>query len=192
MKMEVGIFGGVLLDLNDPDPSLIKIKDIGWALAQNLRFNGHTSRPYSVAMHCIHMSEVVPDHLRKAAFLHDASEAYMGDLITPIKQHFPLYAEIEDRLIKVIFDMYGVPFEHLEAIGSWDRRCACAEAMELMGAPAWAAQAAPLDFLPIFPAAASWYVRQWYFARFTELFGVPVNFDNDPRYLAAPKIENWQ
>ena len=181
--MEVGIYGGVMLDLNDPDPSLINIKDIGWSLSQTLRFNGHTSRPYSVAAHCIHMSEVVPPELRRAAFLHDAAEAYMGDLVTPIKQHFPLFSEIEDRLLRVIFDLHGVPFSQLAELKPWDFRCCCAEAMELMGAPAWAAQAEPLDE-PIFQGSASWFVREWYFTRHIELFGMVMapDFDGDPRF----------
>lgn len=83
---------GRKIRLAEPDPENIVIGDIAHALARINRFNGHTlgKVPYSVAQHSIHVSQVcqyrdAATGLRLAGLLHDAHEAYLGDLTRPLK-----------------------------------------------------------------------------------------------------------
>lgn len=69
----------------NPDPAAIRIEDIARSLTYLCRYNGHCTRFYSVAEHCIHMANVAPPDLKFLALLHDAHEAYCGDIPSPMK-----------------------------------------------------------------------------------------------------------
>jgi hypothetical protein len=82
-----GLASGQLIDLAKPTPADIHIEDIAWSLAHMLRFNGHLLMQVSVARHSIWVAELVPEPLRLAALLHDAHEAYLGDIVRPVKRY---------------------------------------------------------------------------------------------------------
>lgn len=97
------------MDPFDPDPSQIVIEDIAHALAHTCRFGGHASRFYSVAEHCVHVSDLLPLNLAFQGLMHDAPEAYLVDVPRPIK-HFPgmqSYRDAEDNLLRIIAEIYG-------------------------------------------------------------------------------------
>lgn len=74
--------------LHFPLPEQIHIEDIAGALSKIPRFNGHTTELYSVAQHSVLVSLYLrnePDPIPMAALLHDAHEAYFGDITTPVK-----------------------------------------------------------------------------------------------------------
>ncbi|SDQ99315.1 hypothetical protein [Pseudovibrio sp. Tun.PSC04-5.I4] len=77
-------------DLLDPQANLVSFWEIAEVLAHIPRFNGHTKMRYSVAQHCCmahdHVCEENDPQLRLLALLHDAHEAYIGDIITPVKE----------------------------------------------------------------------------------------------------------
>ncbi|MDI1288693.1 MAG: hypothetical protein PSX37_01920 [bacterium] len=80
----------------DPRADEVHAPDIAKALSQICRYGGHTSQHYSVAEHCVLMSlAVAPEHAL-FALLHDATEAYVGDMVRPLKQALPEYRAIED------------------------------------------------------------------------------------------------
>ena len=86
-QREMGVmhtYTGRSIKLYDPQPEDIDIRDILHGLRQP-RFNGHTRLPYSVLAHSCVAYTLVPEFLKMPALLHDAHEAYLGDLITPIK-----------------------------------------------------------------------------------------------------------
>lgn len=67
-----------------------ELEDVAHALALQNRFNGHTRRPYCVAEHSLLVADIafadgasVSQQL--AALMHDAHEAYTGDVISPVK-----------------------------------------------------------------------------------------------------------
>lgn len=69
-----------------PGPADIDIYDIATALSRIPRFNGHTTHPYSVAQHSVYVHDMAPTALRPYALLHDAHEAYLGDIIKPLRE----------------------------------------------------------------------------------------------------------
>lgn len=72
--------------------------DIAWSLSMQCRFNGHVKTHYSVAQHCLVVAELVPPQFHLEALLHDTTEAYVGDLVSPLKQALPEYRQIEMRV----------------------------------------------------------------------------------------------
>lgn len=92
----------------------IDIRDIAHALAMQCRYAGHCLRFYSVAEHCVHLSQHLhPQHgllVARWALLHDAREAYLVDIPRPLKPQLTNYHDIEAKLMAVIaprFALYG-------------------------------------------------------------------------------------
>lgn len=97
------LVGGTLFDLADPDGSDFTINDIAHGLGRVCRFAGHTSQFYSVAEHCQHVARIVPINLSRAALLHDAAEAFIGDVTRPLKAMLPDYQAVEHRIETTIY-----------------------------------------------------------------------------------------
>lgn len=82
---------GRALDLLDPKPGDVDLGEIGQSLAQQCRYNGCVRRFYSVAEHSVLISRwlfaTFPEvpQLRIAGLLHDAAEAYTGDITYPMQ-----------------------------------------------------------------------------------------------------------
>lgn len=106
---------GESVDLVTPDPTSINPADIAAALAAICRFSGHTRVFYSVAEHSLMVSRMVPRQWRLRALLHDATEAYLQDVPTPLKEMLPEYRVIEDRLWEAIAQRFGLPAHDPEA-----------------------------------------------------------------------------
>ena len=100
----------------DPDPEQLDIGDITRALANVCRFGGHCRSFYSVAQHSVIVSELVEQRGGDvedvfAALMHDATEAYLGDMPHPIKHRSPLGAAFkaaEDHLEQVIAERFDI------------------------------------------------------------------------------------
>ena len=100
----------------DPDPEQIDASDIARALANQCRFGGHSRVFYSVAQHSVIVSQLVEQHGGDvedvfAALMHDASEAYLGDMPHPLKHRSPLGAAFkaaEDHLEEAIRDRFRI------------------------------------------------------------------------------------
>lgn len=84
-------------------------EDIAASLSKLCRYAGHTSRFYSVAEHCVLLSAVVPIEHALWALLHDAAEAYIGDLPRPIKRRFPEFEEAEARILSSVSRAFSLP-----------------------------------------------------------------------------------
>lgn len=84
---EMETYTGKYVDLLDPKPEQICLADIAVGLANTPRFGGQVSRWYSVAEHSVRVSEAVEaPGLKLAGLLHDAHEAYTGDITAPLKR----------------------------------------------------------------------------------------------------------
>ena len=105
----VGTNSGKQIGLSAVDLDEIDIKDIARGLANSCRFTGQLGIWYSVAEHCIQVAEILPKHLRLVGLLHDAAEAYISDLSSPIKRYIgEPYRKVEHVIAKAIGQKYGV------------------------------------------------------------------------------------
>lgn len=119
----------------DPRPEEIHIEDIASALSKMCRYGGHCKRFYSVAEHCVLMAHAAPDGMHLAALLHDASEAYLSDVIRPIKSHLTNYLEIEANLERAIARRFTLPFPMPAEVKALDNGILWAEMEQNMAAP---------------------------------------------------------
>lgn len=84
------------------EKSDIDINDIAHSLSNMCRFGGHSTRFYSVAEHSVLVSRSLPEKYALWGLLHDATEAYLVDIPSPVKQLFPEYKGLENELMKHI------------------------------------------------------------------------------------------
>lgn len=86
--------GGRTFDLLEPRATDVHIDDIASALSKLCRYTGHGDGFYSVAEHSVLCSFAAPEGLELEALLHDAHEAYVGDLSRPMKRALGAMAQI--------------------------------------------------------------------------------------------------
>lgn len=106
----ISTFKGNRFYPDEPRIDGIDIEDIAHGLAYQCRFNGQTAVFYSVAQHSLMVASLLPPPLHKAALLHDAAEAYLGDVVKPLKHLLPAFAAIEAGVTRLIAQAFGVNF----------------------------------------------------------------------------------
>lgn len=124
----------------DPQPGDVDIADIAHALSLICRYGGHTQRFYSVAEHAVHVSRAVPPEDALRGLLHDAAEAYVGDMVRPLKHHMPEYRQVEWRIIDVIYESLALTGPHYpDSVREADNRILLDERNALLTRPpvAW-------------------------------------------------------
>lgn len=130
---------GRYLDLNDPLPDQFTFADIAGALSKICRFGGQIPRWYSVAEHCWHCAIQAADdgHIPKiqaALLMHDAAEAFLGDVVKPLKIMLSDYSLIESKFEAVISDKFGINFDsHGGIISQIDHEILLAERNAIFG-----------------------------------------------------------
>lgn len=114
---------------------VINIKDIAHQLSMTVRFNGACGQFYSVAEHSVRMSwQAEAMGFNKSqqlwCLLHDAAEAYLGDIVSPFKDVLvtQLYHDTEALIMKILTEMYKL--EKLE--GNLDLHMLATEKRDLM------------------------------------------------------------
>lgn len=123
----------------DPRPEDIDPEDIAHALSLLCRYGGHIDTFYSVAEHCVLMSQIVSPENALVALLHDATEAYVVDVPRPVKRYLPDYKRIEDSVWQAIAARFGVDPIIAAEVHEADTRILLTETALLMpGASGWA------------------------------------------------------
>lgn len=151
---------GIYMNVFEPTPEMVCIEDIAHALSKQCRFGGHLPRFYSVAQHSVACMNNAEPAERLAALLHDASEAYLLDIPSPIKKRLANYNEIEEGLMRVIAEKFGFGWPLAAAVKDLDRKELEWEWHALMlGAPkykyvGWPPHRAKLHFLNAFKTVA--------------------------------------
>ena len=178
----------------DPRPEEIYIEDIAHSLSLQCRYTGHVRRFYSVAEHSLRVSEWVTGCGREMALwglLHDAAEAYLGDMSAPLKHGSRLgdeYKKLERPLQRMICEKYGLSPEKPPDVREADKILLCWEKRDLMGpGPELWVQETPgrLRVLPkeiIIPLSSDTAERT-FLNRFKGLTRLPVNL---PGYSLTP------
>jgi len=106
-----------------PETQDYVMEDIAHALSMTCRFVGHCKEFYSVAEHSWHVARLLdgcPIEVQLAGLLHDASEAYITDIASPVKQHLPDYRAMEDGILKALFEQYDLEFPMHPAVKQAD------------------------------------------------------------------------
>jgi hypothetical protein len=110
-------YSGKRVSVLDPQTEEIDIEDVAEAVSKLCRYNGHCKEFYSVAQHCVlgaqfALSQYKDVELAKEFLLHDATEAYVGDMIRPVKIHNPTFNRIEDGMWEAVSKRFNLPREH--------------------------------------------------------------------------------
>jgi len=107
---------GEWFDPFDPQRDELDMHSVAVGLSNQGRYNGLTNGFYSVAQHATIMSYWAEDiyeghnpEIAKIALLHDAAEAWIGDVPAPIRQHLPLLDKLEANVMSMIMEMHGLP-----------------------------------------------------------------------------------
>lgn len=109
-KYSISTYDGQFFDFNHPERYDYDINTIAHALSNICRYGGHSSKFYSVAEHSVLVSRIVPERLALCGLLHDASEAFVGDMPSPLKAMCQSYRTIEERVHKSIAEKFGLPY----------------------------------------------------------------------------------
>lgn len=173
--------GKKFMPFGPPEPQDIDIEDIAHALSMVCRWGGACKTFYSVAEHSVHVSTEIKEELALAGLLHDAAEAYLGDIPGPLKATpvFEAYRREEDALLEEIFARFKVPGlspDGWKELHEVDVRIGATEARDLMPGlmdyyAARDIQPYPVDFLsfeddpPWSPVVA----KETFLERFKEL-----------------------
>jgi 5'-deoxynucleotidase YfbR-like HD superfamily hydrolase len=163
----------------DPHVDDVDIEDVAHALSMQCRYAGHCVDFYSVAEHSVLLSHYALhalDDSRLALWLllHDGSEAYLQDVVRPVKQHLTGYKSAETVVQDVVYCRYGLRLDDQPAlVDVLDRRILldereqvmrqtdavwdCTEGLEPlgMGIPCWTPHQAESRFIAQFAALTS-------------------------------------
>lgn len=110
MGIWIRTWSGVEFDLENPDPCMVDIEDIAISLSHIIRFNGQTGVPYTVAEHSMYVSAACSDENKMWGLLHDAHEAYVGDIITPVKRLIPGVGDLATGIQEAINKKFNLSF----------------------------------------------------------------------------------
>lgn len=155
----VQLHSGACVDLMAPDFGAVSLTDIATSISRLARFHGATRgpRPYSVAQHSVLVMTILQErhfslHLQRAGLLHDAHEAAMGDIATPVKVALGRAAvqELEARLqaaMAVRFGLSPLLFSHW-ALRQADQVALLTERRDLLAPSAWPWPENPEEPLP--------------------------------------------
>jgi hypothetical protein len=141
----VETYSGVKFFPLDPKPRDIKIMDIASGLSKICRYNGQCKIFFSVAQHSLNCMDYArrmgySKRIQLLALLHDAAEAYVSDIASPIKPLIPLFGQIENNILKTIHQAFGIVFPNAsewKVIKEIDTIMLATEAFQIMPMRSW-------------------------------------------------------
>lgn len=119
-------------------PAQICIEDIAHALGNQCRFSGHTREFYSVAQHCTIIAITILREFNcpltaMCGLLHDASEAYLVDIPSPLKPYLRNYLDIEADVMCAVKRKFKLPAQFPAIVKIADKVAVMTEQRDLMG-----------------------------------------------------------
>lgn len=121
-------------DYVDHNDSVFNIEDIATSLSNICRYTGHLlpGKFYSVAEHCVNVSYVVPSFCAFEGLMHDAPEAFIGDVNSVLKQYIgPAYKELDKSVSAFLADRFGYSYPYPKEVKGADGRMYRTEAPQI-------------------------------------------------------------
>jgi len=127
---------GRLIDIMNLKPQDILLGDLAHHLAKVQRFGGAApiNYTYSVGEHsmnlCRYFISLKDESAARCALLHDASEAYLSDIVSPVKKNLLDYLYLEQDVQNSIYDKYQV--KDVSLVARVDKQIVLDEVLALM------------------------------------------------------------
>lgn len=125
-------FTGLQFKHGEPRTRDICVEDIAHHLSLICHWGGAARTFFSVAQHSVIVSQVCPPELARWGLMHDAAEAYCGDMIRPLKVRLPEYKLVETNVMGAIAEKFGLGWPEPSALKYWDNRVLAVEARDFM------------------------------------------------------------
>lgn len=111
---QIQTISGLWFDFKNPQVDQISLHDIAWSESMSVRYGGHLYKQYNIADHSLNVCELLASWgctvlEQSHGLMHDAPEAYTGDIVTPLKQLLSEMSSIEDRIYNVICEAFSLP-----------------------------------------------------------------------------------
>lgn len=184
LKMEpyIETYSGLRVHFNDINEKVITIYDIAHSLSQICRFTGHTKEFYSVAQHSVLVADAqITLAEKRAGLLHDASEAYVNDLPSPLKACTDLgdYKNLENRFHAIINEKYQINDGMTPNIKKADLVALFTEKRDVLNKSSdwgWGENIEPFKdtIIPLPPKEA----KELFLKRFIELFPIEAKLED--------------
>lgn len=131
------VYDGSQFTVGSVEENEYRINTIAHSLSNICRYGGHSKKFYSVAEHSIIMADHVYDTtgdkvLAYEALMHDAAEAYMGDIPRPLKYRLPDYLDTLAKVEKSIAEKFNFPYPTSKSIKELDARMIKTERKQVM------------------------------------------------------------
>src|SRR5258708_23261684 len=127
----IATWKGDRIDLLDPDPDLVTLEEIAEGLSREGRFHNKTAVPYTVAQHCLEVSNLCSTWEGKIwGLLHDASDAYHRDLASMLKNHPAIqgfWKAMELRWLQMFAEKFHLDLPMPPEVKHADRVMLCVE-----------------------------------------------------------------
>ncbi len=170
-------FSGIAFDLLNPQPEMILLEDIIHSLSVINRFNGAAKFPYSVAQHSLYVASLLPDELKLHGLLHDAAEAYVGDMVSPLKKIISQYKEVEANISRVVANVFGLSYPAPAEVKKADLAVLSAEREQVLN-PSYG------PWYKDFPLPADIHIEEMPWVQVKDLYSSELKslLENRPRY----------
>ena len=166
----------------DPRPEEFEITDIALSLSRINRYNGHNDAPLSVAQHSVQCVDLVDplnygpeEHvhqIKRYMLMHDATEAYVGDMVRPLKSVIPQFKEIEAEVWVACVERFGIEMIDPKLIKYYDNLACAWEKRDLCTSyEHWPRMPEVPDYLPKMKAWTAKKSERLFLKMFYELWG---------------------
>lgn len=177
MSNGILLISGQLYDYDDPGSNIITIEDIARGLSNMCRFAGQLNDFYSVAQHCVYVSHCIEEEYALEGLMHDATEAFLMDIPTPLKRILPDYKRLERLHETYVMARFGLDYPMRKEVHVADKRVFAAEVRDLRGEHEnyygeYLSDVEPFEWMidPWYPQDA----EDMFLARFKELMALRV------------------
>lgn len=167
--------GKGLFDYADHSKSIFTIEDVATSLSNICRYTGHILPGlfYSVAEHCVHVSRVVPEEMAFEGLMHDAPEAFIGDVNSVLKQFIgPEFKDLDHSVSMYLAHRYGYLYPYPREVKVADGRMYRTETPQITedNDKFWLLDAVPYNI--VLPCWNPTQAREEFLNRFKELYNV--------------------